>query len=180
MRDQVGERFGGTVSAVTSFGAFVEIDAPFVEGLIKLDSLGEPYDYDQVHMRLSGRRTGRTLELCDRVTVEINNVSVVRRRIDFTLIDGGGRASDQPKLEASPRASVSQKRSAGHALERAGAGREDRGDRRGGARASATGGKLRLGVSHRGMRERSADDAGGGGGGSAGGGRRKKPARRKR
>jgi ribonuclease R len=178
MRDQVGERFGGTVSAVTSFGAFVEIDAPFVEGLIKLDSLGEPYDYDQVHMRLSGRRTGRTLELGDRVTVEINNVSVVRRRIDFTLIDGGGRASDQSKLEASPRASVSQKRSAGHALERAGAGRQDRSDRRPAARGTASGGKLRLGVSHRGMRERGGDDAGGSVG--DGGARRKKPQRRKR
>ena len=58
MRDQVGEQFPGTVSAVTSFGAFVEIDEPFVEGLIKLDSLGEHFDYDEVHMRLSATAVG--------------------------------------------------------------------------------------------------------------------------
>src|ERR1043166_2363198 len=38
MRDQVGQRFDGVVSAVTGFGAFVEIEEPFVEGLIKLRS----------------------------------------------------------------------------------------------------------------------------------------------
>jgi ribonuclease R len=87
MRDQVGQRFDGVVSAVTSFGAFVELEEPFVEGLIKLDSLGDDkFSYDAVHMRLSGARTGTAIELGDKVTVEINNVSVVRRRIDFTLI----------------------------------------------------------------------------------------------
>src|SRR5262249_42288516 len=87
MRDQVGQRFDGVVSAVTSFGAFVEIEEPFVEGLIKLDSLGDDqFTFDEIHMRLSGRRTGATISLGDKVTVEINNVSVVPRRIDFTLI----------------------------------------------------------------------------------------------
>ncbi|HEX8114223.1 MAG TPA: ribonuclease R, partial [Kofleriaceae bacterium] len=87
MRDQVGQRFDGVVSAVTSFGAFVEIEEPYVEGLIKLDSLGDDtFSFDEVHMRLSGQRTGTTISLGDKVTVEINNVSVVRRRIDFTLI----------------------------------------------------------------------------------------------
>src|SRR5206468_10475351 len=45
VRDQIGERFAGVISAVTSFGAFVEIEDPFVEGLIKLDSLGEPMGF---------------------------------------------------------------------------------------------------------------------------------------
>ncbi len=68
-------RFEGIVSAVTSFGVFVEIEEPFVEGLIKLESLGdEPWDYDEVHMRLSGRRTGKSIELGDTVTVEVNDV----------------------------------------------------------------------------------------------------------
>src|SRR4029079_9950251 len=85
--DRVGELFDGVFSAVTSFGAFVEIEEPYVEGLIKLESLGdEPVGLDEVHITLSGQRTGTTISLGDKVTVEINNVSVVRRRIDFTLI----------------------------------------------------------------------------------------------
>ena len=156
MRDQVGQRFPGTVSAVTSFGAFVEIEEPFVEGLIKLDSLGEPFEYDEIHMRLSGRRTGRTIELGDKVTVEINNVSVLRRRIDFTLIDVASKERKPPRLEASPRASIPQKKRAAREIERAQPRSRDR-DRH--PRASVDGGKLRLGVSHRGVR------TGGGGGG---------------
>ena len=95
MRDQVGSEFEGVISAVTSFGAFVELDEPFVEGLIKLDSLDEPMEYDEIHMRLTGKRTGKMIELGDRVTVEINNVSVIRRRIDFTLIEGAAKHERQ-------------------------------------------------------------------------------------
>ena len=168
MRDQVGQRFDGVVSAVTSFGAFVEIEEPFVEGLIKLDSLGDDrFSYDEVHMRLSGDRTGTTIELGDKVTVEINNVSVVRRRIDFTLITAqtAGR-----KLRATPekardatapgRAAVAQRKKAGREVDRASRAHAERGAPPRRAAASTSGGKLRLGVSHRGPR----DDAGGGGG----------------
>jgi ribonuclease R len=160
MRDQVGQRFDGVISAVTSFGAFVEIEEPFVEGLIKLDSLGDEFSYDEVHMRLSGQRTGTTLELGDKVTVEINNVSVVRRRIDFTLIaaQSPGRkvrkARDKgwtPKVET--RVGVAQRKKAGREVERTTRARVEPGARPRRAGASANRGKLRLGVSHRAPRE---------------------------
>jgi exoribonuclease R len=52
MRDQIGEEFSGRVSGVQSFGVFVELDEPFVEGMIKLDNLGDGgWDYDETHMR---------------------------------------------------------------------------------------------------------------------------------
>lgn len=87
MREQVGERYQGVVSAVTSFGVFVEIDEPFVEGLIRIDSLtAEPFVFDEVHLRLTGQYSGTKLALGDAVTVEILNVSVLRRRIDLRLV----------------------------------------------------------------------------------------------
>jgi ribonuclease R len=89
VREQIGEHYTGTISAVTSFGAFVEIDEPFVEGLIKLDSLGEDFGFDELHMRLRGRRSGLTIALGDTVTVEIQNVSVLKRRVDLALVSGG-------------------------------------------------------------------------------------------
>jgi ribonuclease R len=143
MRDQVGERFPGIVSAVTSFGAFVELDEPFVEGLIKLDSLGEQFTYDEVHMRLSAAKSGRAIELGDRVTVEIDNVSVLRRRIDFTLVQAAEHGP-RPKLESSSRAPIRQKKKAGREVDRAQRDHAERGGKR------RTGGKLQLGVSHRG------------------------------
>ena len=154
MRDQVGERFPGTVSAVTSFGAFVELDEPFVEGLIKLDSLGEHFDYDDVHMRLSASRSGRAIELGDKVTVEIANVSVIRRRIDFTLIEGQKHEPREPRLQSNPRTPLHKKKKAGREVERAQSHHAERGAK---PRPSGSGGKPKLGVSHRGI--------GGGGGG---------------
>jgi ribonuclease R len=88
MRDQIGERFPGSVSAVTSFGAFVEIEQPFVEGLIKLDSLGTDVGYDELHLRLRARRSGFTLAMGDAVEVIIKDVSVARRRIELELARG--------------------------------------------------------------------------------------------
>ncbi len=160
MRDQVGEQFDGVVSAVTSFGAFVEIEEPFVEGLIKLDSLGEPFDHDAIHMRLSGRRTGRSIELGDKVKIEIANVSVIRRRIDFTLIavartgasptpPGRAPKSVPPRLEVAPKTPIKQRRKVGREVERAGRERSEPGAR---PRTSASGGKIRFAVSHRGAK----------------------------
>jgi ribonuclease R len=171
MRDQVGQRFEGVVSAVTSFGAFVEIEEPFVEGLIKLDSLGEPFDYDEVHMRLSGKRTGKTIELGDKVMVEINNVSVIRRRIDFTLIATARTKRTPPKVEVNPRAGIAQRKRAGREVERVQTHRAEPGAKPRGRAGASAGGKLRLGVSHRGMA--------GGGGGGGGGGRKKSGAKDK-
>ncbi len=178
MRDQVGEQFEGTVSAVTSFGAFVEIDEPFVEGLIKLDSLGDDqFTYDEIHMRLSGKRTGKTIELGDKVKVEINNVSVVRRRIDF-LLQGILRSESKPRttLEPTPRAGIARAKKAGREVERASRGHAERGAAPRSA-PSGSGGKLRLGVSHRGMTERGDAPRGGRG---AGGGKPGKPSGRKK
>ncbi len=166
MRDQVGQRFEGTVSAVTSFGAFVELDEPYVEGLIKLESLGDDqFEFDDVHMRLSGRKTGLAIELGDRVTVEINNVSVVRRRIDFSLVatlsqKKAPRATRKPApaatRETSPdaRAGISQRRKAARETERAVRAHVERGAA---PRKTGAAGKLRLGVSHRAMQEREGD-----------------------
>jgi ribonuclease R len=197
MRDQVGQRFEGTVSAVTSFGAFVEIDEPFVEGLIKLESLGnDKFEFDDVHMRLRGKKTGLTIELGDRVLVEINNVSVVRRRIDFTLIEvksqkkaqpearkpegrevrevrdvreaREGRAAREARPAREPKVGIAQRKKAAREVERAVRGHVERGAA---PRKTGAGGKLRLGVSHRAMAER--DDAGGGG-------RAKKPKKKAR
>jgi ribonuclease R len=86
MRDKVGDVFDGTISAVTSFGIFVVIDEPYIEGLVRMEELGDDiFSFEETHLRLVGRRTGRTFALGDSVKVEILSVSVARRRIDFRL-----------------------------------------------------------------------------------------------
>ncbi len=171
MRDQVGQRFEGVISAVTNFGAFVELEEPYVEGLIKLDTLGdEPWDYDQVHMRLTGRKTGKMLELGDKVQVDINNVSVVRRRIDFTLIAvaHAGKKVDhvrkqRPEQTGKPRdiRDVEKRRKAAREVSKVTARQTERGAAPRRESKSGGGGKLQLGVSHRGMTDRAGAKRGG-------------------
>jgi ribonuclease R len=166
MRDRVGEHFHGVVSAVTSFGAFVELESPYVEGLLKLEALGdEGFNYDQVHMRLSGKRTGKTIELGDKVEVEILNVSVLRRRIEFGLVAATHGIARTPVAD-NPRIGLGAKRKAGREVEQAA---------RGGASAATPrrsgDGKLRLKVSHRGSGPSGRDDRGGRPSGGGGGGK---------
>ncbi len=86
LRDRIGDVLEGTVSGVAGFGIFVTIDHPFVEGLVRVENLSDDdYVYDETSSRLSGRRSGRTFALGDAIKVEVQSVSVVRRKIDFAL-----------------------------------------------------------------------------------------------
>jgi len=98
MRERVGDMLEGAISGVTSFGVFVVMDEPFVEGLVRTDYLAPDdfYDFDEVACRLIGRRSGKTFSLGDRVKVEVLQVSVARRRIELRL-DGARAAGPQGK-----------------------------------------------------------------------------------
>jgi ribonuclease R len=103
MRDRVGDVLAGAITGVTSFGVFVAIDEPFVEGLVRTDYLAPDdfYDYDDLGCRLIGRRSGRTFSLGDRVSVEILQVSVARRRIELRLCDAARpRGEDRPRRKS--------------------------------------------------------------------------------
>ena len=161
MRDQIGERFPGTVSAVTSFGAFVEIEQPFVEGLIKIDSLGSDVGYDEEHLRLRARRSGFQITMGQAVEVEVVDVSVARRRIELRLarqeqVAEAPRPVERPRplparplpaIDRNDRTAVDRRRKAGREVARA----TDR--KKGtstGKSSSARPGKPTLKVSHRG------------------------------
>jgi len=98
MRDRVGEELDGVISGVTSFGIFVEVVEPFVEGLIKLEKLGRDFfEFDPETLRLVGRQSGRGFHLGDKVKVRLDNVSVARRKLDFSLLEGGTLGVPRPE-----------------------------------------------------------------------------------
>lgn len=90
MRDRIGDRFTGVVSGLTSSGIFVALEAPRVDGMIKLGNLEraerEQYDLDDTGVRLLGRRRGETLTVGDRLVVEVVDASMQRRRIELAFI----------------------------------------------------------------------------------------------
>jgi ribonuclease R len=87
MREHLGEEFTGVVTAVTSFGIFVTLDAMYVEGLIHITELGgEYFRFDELRQELRGERTGMRYALGSRVKVQVSRVDLDGRRIDFRLM----------------------------------------------------------------------------------------------
>lgn len=87
MREHLGEEYGGVVSAVTSFGVFVTLDALYVEGLVHITELGgEYFRYDEARQELRGERTGIRYGIGARVRVQVSRVDLDGRRIDFRLV----------------------------------------------------------------------------------------------
>jgi ribonuclease R len=88
MRDKVGQVYTGTVSSVTGFGLFVELDDFYIEGLIHVTSLpADYYHHDAIGHRLRGERSGRTYRLAGRLKVKVMRVDAEDRKIDFELAD---------------------------------------------------------------------------------------------
>ena len=134
MREHLGEEFGGVVSAATTFGIFVTLDAMYVEGLVHITELGgEYFRFDEAKQELRGERTGIRYAIGTRVRVQVSRVDLDGRKIDFRLINEG-----EALLALTNRAM--KDKTGGHAgelpaQERATA-RDGKGNRRAGASAS--------------------------------------------
>jgi ribonuclease R len=90
MREHLGEEFGGTVSAVTSFGLFVTLDGLYVEGLIHITELGgEYFRFDEARQELRGERSGVRYVVGSRVRVQVSRVDLDGRKIDFRMVHEG-------------------------------------------------------------------------------------------
>ncbi len=90
MREHLGEEFGGVVSAATTFGIFVTLDALYVEGLVHITELGgEYFKFDEARQELRGERTGIRYAIGTRVRVQVSRVDLDGRKIDFRLVREG-------------------------------------------------------------------------------------------
>jgi ribonuclease R len=96
MMDKLGETFTGFITSLANFGFFVELDAYFVEGLVKLSSLtDDDYYYYEKEYVVKGHRHGRKFRLGDNVRVKVARINAFRSEIDFELVDGNDRG---PKI----------------------------------------------------------------------------------
>ena len=87
MQDRVGDEFIGTVTSVTSFGLFVELNEIYVEGLVHISELSNDYyHFDPVHHSLSGERSQKTYRLGDSVEVKVVRVDLDEKKIDLQMV----------------------------------------------------------------------------------------------
>ena len=84
MKDKVGEEFVGTVSSVTNFGFFVELDNT-VEGLVKVEDLPDSgFLLFEKQLKLKGQKM--SFSVGDRVQVRLTASNIYTRKIDFEFI----------------------------------------------------------------------------------------------
>jgi ribonuclease R len=82
MRSHIGAFYEGTVTALVGSGLFVNIDEPFVDVLVRTESLGpDQYNADEEGLRMIGARSGDRIAIGDRMMVEIEDVAILRRTI---------------------------------------------------------------------------------------------------
>ena len=115
MRDRLGEEFAGTVTAATSFGLFVQLDALYVEGLLHITELGgEYYRFDEARQELRGERTGVRYGAGARLRVQVSRVDLDGRKIDFRLVREG---QDERLLAKGQRDKAAPRRGGGSAVD---------------------------------------------------------------
>ena len=107
MQQFIGEEFDAEVSGVQSFGVFVALENG-CEGLIRAELMtGDFYQYDEEHMAMVGRHTGKRFTIGTPMRVKLLAASDTTGQIDFAPADGSLPVSeklDRPRREDTDRA----------------------------------------------------------------------------
>jgi ribonuclease R len=82
MRSYIGSVYQGTVTSVVGSGLFVNLDKPFVDVLVRLESIGrDVYELDESGLSITGVRSGERIKIGDSMLVQIEDVAILRRSI---------------------------------------------------------------------------------------------------
>ena len=84
MEDHIGEKFEGTVSSITNFGIFIQLDN-LIEGLCRLADMKEFFHYDERSMSVVGEKKTK-YSMGDRVLIKVVRASKEEQTIDFEII----------------------------------------------------------------------------------------------
>jgi ribonuclease R len=98
MMDKIGDDFSGVISAVTSFGFFVELNDIYVEGLVHISSLGQDFfHFDPLSHQLKGEHSNVRYRLGDTVKVKVARVDLDEKKMDFALVGVTKKSSNSPR-----------------------------------------------------------------------------------
>ena len=87
MSDKLGQVFEGTVSGVTEFGLYVEINENKCEGMVPLRDLDDDYyEFDERNYCLWGRKYHHRYSLGDTVQVKVAKANLEKKQLDYALV----------------------------------------------------------------------------------------------
>jgi ribonuclease R len=101
LRDRIGQTFEGLITTVVEFGAFVQLTAVGVDGLLHVDNLrDDEYVMEPGGRAWVGRSSRRRLGMGSRVHVIVTSVNPIEGLVDLALVEvEEGRG---PKMQKSP------------------------------------------------------------------------------
>lgn len=87
MKDRLGEVFEGTISGVTEFGLYVEVNENKCEGMVPLRDLKDDYyEFDEKNYCLRGRASHHCYNLGDSVKIQVARADLFRKQLDYKLV----------------------------------------------------------------------------------------------
>ena len=88
MQDKLGQEFEGTVSGITEWGMYVEIEPTKIEGMVSLREIkSDFFEFDEARYRLVGRRTHKVFRLGDQVRIKVKSANLEQRLLDYELVE---------------------------------------------------------------------------------------------
>lgn len=86
--NRIGEEFEGVISGITEWGIYVELSENKCEGMIRLKEIDDDfYELDENNYCIRGRRNKRKFTLGDPLKIRVKKTDLLRRTIDFTLVE---------------------------------------------------------------------------------------------
>ena len=86
MNNFINQDFEGIISGITEWGIFVELIETQCEGLIKLSSLDDYYEFDYKNVQIVGKKSKNKFELGQKIKVKVIETNLNKRTIDLELL----------------------------------------------------------------------------------------------
>ncbi len=87
MQDKIGNIYQGSVSGITEWGMYVELDGNKVEGMIPLKDIKEDYFvFDEESYSLTGKRSKKRFTLGSLVKVKVVRANLEQKQLDYELL----------------------------------------------------------------------------------------------
>lgn len=87
MKKYIGEKFQGIISTITDFGIFIELENT-VEGCFMYKFSEDHFEYIEQKLSCVNRDNNKRYKIGQKVLIEVKNVDLEKRNIDFDLMEG--------------------------------------------------------------------------------------------
>jgi ribonuclease R len=103
--------YAALVTDVRNFGFFVDVSDLGLSGVVPFSAMTDDfYVFEPATGKLHGRRTGRVIQLGDRVEVQVRSVDRYKKQVDFALTKGSAVKSEKSEVKGENRPEKSFKR----------------------------------------------------------------------